>query len=44
MSIDDKGTSRRPRSAWEPRLVAIAVACWVIGIAAFVWMLVLATR
>lgn len=44
MSIDDKGTRKGLRPAWQPRLVAIAVACWVIGIAAFVWMLVLATR
>ena len=45
MSLEDKGTRKGlGGDAWEPRRVAISIACWVIGIAAFIWMLVLAAR
>lgn len=44
MSLEDKGTRKGLGPTWQPRLVAIAVACWAIGLAAFIWMLVLAAR
>lgn len=45
MSLEDKGTRKGlGAETWQPRLVAISIACWVIGIAAFIWMLVLAVR
>ncbi|HVM05947.1 MAG TPA: hypothetical protein VM242_12315 [Acidimicrobiales bacterium] len=45
MSLEDKGTRKGlGGGTWQPRLVAISIACWVIGIAVFVWMLVLAAR
>ena len=43
-SVQDNTPKRGLGRPWQPRMVALAVACWVIGLAAFVWMLVLAAR
>lgn len=44
MSLEGKRTRKGLGPTWQTRPVAIAIACWVIGIAAFIWLLVLAAR
>ena len=43
-SVQDNKPGKRLGRTMEPKVVALAIACWVVGIAAFVWMLVLAAR
>jgi hypothetical protein len=35
------GTGSR---AWQPRMVALAVVLWVIGLAGLIWFLILLSR